>query len=333
MSDLAGLKATLKRGALVTAANWPVVVIQFIAESTLKLLVAVPLVGGGLLVALIMDRDLGDALSGEARDIAAAVGGTLYERPGAFIAFVIAVGIVLVGGSALTFLVKAGTVVVMAAGEAAAGTVERPPLRLAAVRRAEAFSVERFTAGARHYFRRYLRLGLLLLGVYALSGGFYLAVVLGGYSLVTGAGLVVGWTVVAALASSALIVWITIVNLVYLLLQMIVVAEDCGVRVAANHALRFARSRTRDLAALFGIVFAIVIIATVASVIAAAAIGLISFVPFVGLAVVPLHIVGGLVRGLVLQYLGLGALGAYLALYRASRQPVLVSPALVRTAS
>ena len=36
MAELPGLKATLKRGALVAAANWPLVAVQFVAESTLK---------------------------------------------------------------------------------------------------------------------------------------------------------------------------------------------------------------------------------------------------------------------------------------------------------
>src|SRR5512145_292832 len=47
------LKAALKRGALVAAANWPLVVVQFIAESMLKLLLAVPTIGGLFLVVLL----------------------------------------------------------------------------------------------------------------------------------------------------------------------------------------------------------------------------------------------------------------------------------------
>ena len=54
MHDAPGLKATLKRGALVAAANWPLVAVQFVAESTLKLLLAVPVVGGIFLVVLVL---------------------------------------------------------------------------------------------------------------------------------------------------------------------------------------------------------------------------------------------------------------------------------------
>jgi hypothetical protein len=43
---------------------------------------------------------------------------------------------------------------------------------------------------------------------------------------------------------------------------------------------------------------------------------LISFVPFVGLAVFPLQAIAWFVRGMLFQYLGLTALGSYLTLYR-----------------
>ena len=44
------LKLSLKRGALVTAANWQVVIVQFVADTLFKTLVAVPIVGGLVLV-------------------------------------------------------------------------------------------------------------------------------------------------------------------------------------------------------------------------------------------------------------------------------------------
>jgi hypothetical protein len=36
------LKLLLKRGALLAAANWPTVAIQFLAETTFQVLLAVP---------------------------------------------------------------------------------------------------------------------------------------------------------------------------------------------------------------------------------------------------------------------------------------------------
>jgi len=43
---------------------------------------------------------------------------------------------------------------------------------------------------------------------------------------------------------------------------------------------------------------------------------LIAFVPLVGLAVFPLQIAALILRGLVFEYIGLTAMGAYITLYR-----------------
>ena len=51
------LKHALKRGALIAAANWPVVVVQEIADSLFKLLLAMPLIGGIFLVALVLGAE------------------------------------------------------------------------------------------------------------------------------------------------------------------------------------------------------------------------------------------------------------------------------------
>ena len=128
--------------------------------------------------------------------------------------------------------------------------------------------------------------------------------------------MILGWTVLAALASSVLVVWITLINLIYLLTQMIVAVEDVSVRTAAGHVFDFMRGSLREIAAIFGIVLLLVVLATVASILATAGLGLIAFVPLVGLAVVPLQVAAWLMRGFVFQYLALTALGGYLAQYR-----------------
>src|SRR5688500_12810100 len=106
MSQAPALKLALKRGALVAAANWPLVAIQFIAESTLKLLLAVPILGGIFLVVLLLDADVAELLDGDPRDIVAGVVAALRGNPAALTAFVIAFVLVLLGGSTLTFVVK-----------------------------------------------------------------------------------------------------------------------------------------------------------------------------------------------------------------------------------
>ena len=164
------LKASLKRGAFVAAANWPLVAVQFIAEGTLKLLLAVPVVGGIVLVVLLLGADVEEIMAGDTRQIVASVFGALRANPAALIAFGAAFGLVMLGGSLLTFVVKGGTVAILAAAEAQAGPIERPPLRLAALRRANLVEIEPFLDGCRTFWRRYVKLGMCLLVVYTATG-------------------------------------------------------------------------------------------------------------------------------------------------------------------
>jgi hypothetical protein len=310
------LKAALKRGAIIAAANWPLVVVQFVAEATLKLLLGVPVIGGLFLVVLLLGAEVEDLLAGDLRDIVASVFAALRANPVAFVAFGTAFLLVLLGGSALTFIVKGGTMSLLAEAEASTGAIERPPLRLEAVRRANRVHIEPFLDGCKRLWRRYLRLGGCLLIAYAITAAVYLGFIVAGYALANNTSVILGWTVIAALASSVLVVWITLINLVYLLTQMIIAVEDVSVRTAAGIVLEFMRSALREIAAIFGIVLLLVTLATVASILATAGLGLIAFVPLAGLAVVPLQVAAWLLRGFVFQYLGLTALGAYLTQYR-----------------
>ena len=334
MSDLPGLKATLKRGALVAAANWPLVAVQFVAESTLKLLLAVPVVGGIFLVVLLLDANADELLAGDVREIVAQVFGAMRQNIAALVAFSAAFAVVLLGGSALTFVIKGGTVSLLADAEATAGPIERPPLSVQAVRRANVVAIDPFLDGCQRLWRRYVRLGGCLLGAYAATAVVYLAFVVGGYSLVGNSGVLLGWTVATALASSVLIVWITLVNFFYLLTQMVMAIEDSGVRASMKRAVHFVRSSFREIAGIFGVVLLLAAIATVASIVATAGFGLINLLPILGLAVLPLQIAAWLVRGFVFQYLALGALGAYLTHYRhyAARHPMIADTPFVPVA-
>ena len=315
MTQAPGLKVALKRGALLAAANWPLVVVQFVAEATFKLLLAVPVLGGVFLVVLLLGADMEEFLTGDVRVVGAVIG-ALRESPVALAAFTLAFLVVLLGGSALTFVVKGGTVAVFAEAEAGAGRIERPPLRLETLRRANATDIEPFLAGCRRLWRRYVRLGGLLLLAYAITALLYLAFVFGGYALAANAGVLIGWTIAIGLASSMLVVWITLVNFFYLLTQMTIAVEDVGVRAAARRVFTFVRASLREVAAIFGVVLLLAVLATVASILATAGLGLIAFVPLAGLAVLPLQVAAWLLRGFVFQYLALTALGAYLTQYR-----------------
>jgi len=118
------LKHLLKRGALLATSNWQTVVIQFVAETTFKVVLAVPIVGAAVLVAVLLGGDVADLLRGSLRDIFTTIASTLLSEPVALVAFVTSFAVVLLGGSVLMFAVKGGTVDVLAA----ASTSTVPPL-------------------------------------------------------------------------------------------------------------------------------------------------------------------------------------------------------------
>lgn len=308
------LKHLLKRGALVTAANWPAIAIQFSAKTTFQALLAVPILGAAILVAALLGGDIADLLRGSLRDVFTTIAGTLMSEPVALVAFMAAFTIVLLGGSALMFLVKGGTVDVLLAALAAAGPIELEPLTYDnVVREAACFTLDRFLAGCRRLFRRYLALGIALMVVYAISGGAYVTFVVYGYGAVSGG--LVGWTFIAAMAAAVLVGWITFVNWLYLLLQIAMAAEDISLGAAILAVARFVRVEFREIAGVFGIVLVVIVASTFASALAWSGVGLIAFVPLVGLAVFPLQIAALLLRGIVFEYIGLSALSAYAALY------------------
>jgi hypothetical protein len=332
------LKLLLKRGALLAAANWPTVAIQFAAETTFQVLLAVPVVGAAILVAVLAGGDLAELLQGSLREIFTTIASTLWSEPVALVAFMTAFSLVLLGGSVLMFVVKAGTVEVLLAAQTAAGPIERQPLTFESIRSAARFSLQRFTEGCARLYRPYLMLGIALMVVYGLSIAGYMTFVIYGYRVVAGRALVIGWTVIAALAAALLVVWITIVNLLYLLTQVAMAVDGIGLGDAARAVGRFIRAEFRELVAVFLVVFGLVVAATFASALAWSGVGLIAFVPLLGLAVFPLQLAALALRGLVFQYLGLTALGAYLSLYvghaerraKAVTMPTGVSPASAR---
>lgn len=314
MSPAGTLKQVLKRGALVTAANWQVVIVQFVADVLFKTLLVVPIVGGVFLVVLLVGGDPADLLSLDPRHALPAMASVLVAQPVALASFMAALGLVIAGGSVLMFLVKGGTMCVLLAGDDGAGPIERTPLRWSVVERGSAFSLERFTTGARGLFARYLRLGIVLWAVYAASAAAYLAVVFG-----PPAADADGWTIVAALASLALVGWITLVNFFYLQVQIVIAAEDCDLRAATRRLAQLVGRDGRMLAFVFAAILALVTLATAASILATAALGLIAFVPLVGLAALPLQLLAWLLRGLVFQFIALSGLVAYARVHRGTR--------------
>ena len=134
------LKHLLKRGALLVAANWPTVAIQFVAQTTFQVLLAVPIIGAAILVAVLLGTDLADLLQQNLREMFSAIAGALLSEPLALVAFITAFGLVLLGGSALMFVVKGGTVTVLLDANATTGPIEHQPLTLDTFRAASRFT-------------------------------------------------------------------------------------------------------------------------------------------------------------------------------------------------
>jgi hypothetical protein len=313
------LKLSLKRGALVTAANWQVVIVQFVADTLFKTLVAVPVLGGLVLVALVAGGNPVDLLRlDDLTQTVSSMIGVLLAHPLALAAFLVSLGIILGGGSVLMFAVKAGSVTVLLAGDRAAGAIETPPLRVSALRQANQATFERFTQGVRRLFARYLRLGFLLTVVYAALVGAYLAFLFG-----PPVSPVLEGPLAVTLASLSLLVAITLVNFLYLLMQLVMAAEDCGVAEAVPHLLRLLRRQAKALALVLAAILSLMVMATGASILATTALGLIAFVPFVGLAALPLQILAWLVRGIVFQFVGLTGVATYLRLHFATQTELI----------
>ena len=298
------LRTLLTRGALVAIANWQVSLIQSVADGLFKLTVAAPLVGGVLLVTIVIGADTDGLDTLDWRVLTANIISSLLAHRIILIAFLVALAVVVVGGSLFVFLIKGGTVAVLVRGDRQAA---ESPSQAEVVTAAAAFSADRFMEASRALFPRYARLGFALIGVYLVSGGTYLAVAI--------ASRAEGWWV-TTLVIVVFFVWITIVNLVYLLIQIVIAADDCGVRPAVRRVIAFLRHERRLVVGVFGVVLGMVALATGASLLAFTALGLIFLIPLAWLAAVPLQLLALVVRALVFQFIGLASIGTYLALYR-----------------
>lgn len=307
-------RTALKRGALLTAANWQVVIIQAVAETTFKLLLAVPILGGVFLVTMLLGRDISEMLAGDMREILFGVAATLAAHPLALAAYLAGFFLVLAGGAALVFLVKGGTVSLLVIADRFGGAIDRPPLRLASFREAMLFSIERFTEGAAGLFRRYLKLGILLGALYTLAAAVAVLLGFGLYRLAGARPLLLGSVV--AVAVTAFIALITVINVLYLLAQIVVAVTDGGVGRAVREVTGFLRGEFWKVTRVFGVTILLLVLATVLSVAATWGFYLIAYVPLAGIIVLPLQLAAWLLRSLVFQYLGLTALAAYLSLYR-----------------
>jgi hypothetical protein len=311
------LRVALRRGALITLANWPLVIAEFAADALMKASLGVPVVGGAIMVTALAGRDMGALLSNGLRDAAGGVIEALTDAPAALTAFIAAFAIVAIGAAALTFLVQAGSLAVFVAAERRApGELNAGSIRNDAMRQAKAATLEVFLGGVRAFGLRMVSLGALLLAAYALAAGIVGAVTLALYRVAEAAEWISAFPIVALAATGALVVLLTAINLVYVLTQLVIASDDCGVGAAVRRVRRFLVYDARQVAGIFGVMFALMVGGAVVSVIVTAALGLVAWVPVVGIIVFPLQAAAWLARGLVFQLAGLTTLVAYIAQYR-----------------
>ena len=128
------------------------------------------------------------------------------------------------------------------------------------------------------------------------------------------------------LASLSVLVAITLVNFLYLLMQIVMAAENCGVLEAIPHVARLLRRRGKELGQVLAAILALMLMATGASILATTQLGLIGFVPFVGLAALPLQVFAWLVRGVVFQFVGLTGVATYLRMHFALQSALVEVP-------
>jgi hypothetical protein len=121
--------------------NWPVVLIDFVVESFLKLSLTVPALGGVLMVAAIAGSDLRTVVGDEFASTADLVFGALATAPVALGAFLAAFAVAGLGGGVIMFTAKIGTLAILVSSDRAAGPVEDGPLDVTAVRRASTYSL------------------------------------------------------------------------------------------------------------------------------------------------------------------------------------------------
>jgi hypothetical protein len=314
------LGAALRRGAWLTIANWPVVIIDFAIESLYTLAVAVPVIGGAFMVAVLLGADMREIVAEGVRATADLVMGSLTAAPLALAAFLVALAVVGLGGAMLMHVIKAGTLLVLVRGDRAGGEFHRAPISQMALRPAAAFSLATVVDGARRFGRRTVTLTLWL-GVAYLFVAAGLALVIALQSRLAASRWAPAWPLLLLIATSASAVAIMLINVVFDLVRLVVVTDDCRTREAARRLKTFVIADARQVLGIFGVMTALLTVTTAASLTAVASVTLVAWVPIAGLIVVPLQIIAWLVRGVLLQCLALTALAAYQTQYRRFAEP------------
>jgi hypothetical protein len=310
--DAPRLRSVLLRSSVIAAANWPAVVTQFVVESVVKALAGIPIAGAAVLLLLLSVPDT----TAPERDGLAAALAALATAPVALAAVAASALIAAAGAIAFGAVIKAGTVAVIAAGEARARPVVGS-LRGGDLAAAHAWSRRRFVAACGRFGGRFVRLGLAFALIEALVALAYASAVVQAYRGFVS--IAASWWIAPAVVAAASLLALAAslaAELIYRLAQLVIVVEDRDAGPAVGGALALVRARTLVVARVWLAALLCSATAFVVTLVAAAAFGLVSFVPVAGVAVLPLQAAVWVVRGLLLPFIDLAALAAYAALYR-----------------
>jgi hypothetical protein len=321
MTSALPLGAALRQGALVTLANWPIVVFELCIEALYKLALGVPIIGGALMVAVLLDADISTLVGGSVRTTADLIVASLFNAPVALTAFLAAVGVVAYGGSLVMFVVKSGTLAVLVQGERQAGDLHRAPVRQESLRRASAYRLAAVIAGMDHFGRRAAVLAGGLGLAYLLIGGLYIGAITYGFRAAAESTWGAAWPLLVLVATSTCVVGITAVNFLYSLARVVIISDDCGVGAALRRVRAFLVADARQVIGIFAVMSVVSAVGAGVSLTATASLAMIGWVPVVGLLVWPLQLAAWIIRGWLFQYISLTSLAAYQTQYRRFAQP------------
>lgn len=321
MAPTLPLRAALRHGALLVAANWPVVLIEFVLESLYKFVLVVPIIGGAFMVAVLLGDDLGMIFGEGVRTAADLIVSALWGAPSALYTFFGAVGLVAIGGGILMYIVKSGTLAVLVASEQVAGEVHESAIHIDVLRRAYSYDLGTVLDASRRFARRSALLALALSAVYVIVGGGYIFALSVALRLAAETTWASAWPLLVLLSTSTSVIAVTAANLAFDLLRVIVVTDDCRVRTAIGRLRAFLVADARQVLGIFGVIGLVVSAAMVVSVVTTAGLTFVAWVPFVSLIALPLQLAAWIVRGVVFQYVGLTSLSAYQTQYRRFSQP------------
>ncbi len=311
------LRAALTRAAWVTATAWPVVLIDFVLDTCLKLALALPALGGGLVMAALVAPDLGTATAGEPRAAVDALINSLASRPLAVASFLGAIAVVGLAGAPVVFAMKAGTLAVLVSAERSTPRPRFDESTWRTVRHAAGFRKAIAWEGLRRFGPRAAVLAFGLGVAYLVVAAMYVLTI--GASTSRPASLAdpsTPWPALVFMATMGGIVTLALLNLAHDLLRLVMIADDCSVPAAVRRLARFLAARAVQVLGIIVVMGAARLAGGTASLLAAAGLGVIAWLPVVGLAFLPLQAVAWLSRGLLLQYLQASMLLACLTQYR-----------------